>query len=60
MMQDNSNDLIWETWGGEWRDVMIVDKDNQLIGQYNLTENNLSDQNNYDELKGLLLEVYLQ
>lgn len=60
MMQDNGSDLIWETWDGEWRDVMILNKDNQIVGQFNLTENDLSEQDNYDELKALLLEVHLQ
>lgn len=60
MVQDNSEDLIWENWQGEWRDVMILDKDNQIVGQYNLTEHNLSDASNYAALKDLLLEAYTQ
>ena len=58
MVQDNDSDLIWQSWGGNWRDVMILDADNQLVGQYNLTDFNLSDPTNYETLKTMLLEAH--
>jgi len=41
----------------EWRDVVILDPDNQKITTYNLTEHNLTDPANYAELKALLIEA---
>jgi hypothetical protein len=58
MVQDNDLDLIWDTWGGEWRDVMILDDENNLSAQYNLTDYNLSDPTNYENLKVLFLEAH--
>ena len=58
MVQDNDSDLIWQNWGGNWRDVMILDANNELVGQFNLTDFNLSDSTNYDTLKNMLIEAH--
>ena len=58
MVQDNDSDLIWQSWGGNWRDVMILDADNQLVGQFNLTDFNLSNPTNYENLKTMLIEAH--
>ena len=58
MVQDNETDQIWQSWGGNWRDVVILDANNQIVAQYNLTEYNLSNSANYDALKTMLLEAH--
>ena len=57
MVQDNSTDLIWDTWGGDWRDVVILDGNNEIYAIYNLTMYNLSDSANYDALKQLFIDA---
>lgn len=51
MVQDSEELMIWDSWGGEWRDVAIVNRNNQLIEYYNLTLNNLGTPENFEELK---------
>ena len=58
MVQDNDTDLIWQSWGGNWRDVMILDVNNDIVGQFNLTDFNLSSSANYDTLKNMLIEAH--
>ena len=55
MVQDDTDQLIWDAWQGNWRDVYILDKENKLIEIYNLTEHNLNDPLNYEELKSKLI-----
>ena len=57
MVQDNSTDLIWATWGGGWRDVVILDGNNEIYAVYNLTTYTLSDSANYDTLKQLFIDA---
>jgi len=56
-LQDTWDELVWGSWHVEWRDVVILDPDNQKITTYNLTEHNLTDPANYAELKALLIEA---
>lgn len=41
-------------WNVTWRDVVVLNGENEFVGSFNLTGNNLSEQENYDELKTLL------
>ena len=45
---------------GGWRDVFILNPQNQPIAVYNLTLNNLSEASNYAELKQLFVEAAQQ
>ena len=45
---------------GQWRDLFILDRQNQPIAIYNLTLNNLSDDANYNELKQMLIDAASQ
>ena len=40
---DGRSDVWANSWPFEWRDVVIVDRDNTVIETYNLTNNNLAD-----------------
>ena len=53
-LQDRAGDKVWGLWDVTYRDVLILDADNRLVGTYSLTEHNLSDQDSYDELKAML------
>ena len=47
----------WGTWAPTYRDVLIADADGELAGIYNLTDNSLSDDGNYDALKQMLIDA---
>lgn len=42
IVNDDSSTEIWTDWGGNWRDVYLLDRENQVIQVYNLTANNLA------------------
>jgi hypothetical protein len=56
-VDDDGNSLgdTWDLWDVEWRDVVILDAENQPVAVYNLTDNDLADPNNFDALKNLLV-----
>ena len=55
LIQDNSTEQIWSTWGVTFRDVIILNEDNQIVTSFNLTQNALSNSTNYANLKSLLV-----
>jgi hypothetical protein len=55
-LQDNVDTAAWDKWQVGYRDVYILDANNELIAVYNLTAHDLADASNYDELK-LMLET---
>ena len=57
MVHDNENDAIWQSWESQWRDFYILNRNNELIEVYNLTQNSLNDETNYNELKQKLIEA---
>jgi hypothetical protein len=48
---------VWHSWDVEYRDVIVLDRDNQLAGVYNLTNHDLTIPAHRQELLELLLEV---
>jgi hypothetical protein len=56
-LQDDETAGVWSAWEAEWRDVVVLDGDNEVVTVYNLTEHNLGDAANYAELKALLVEA---
>ncbi|MCC7291407.1 MAG: hypothetical protein IT449_05010 [Phycisphaerales bacterium] len=48
---------VWATWEVEFRDVVILDPDNHRETAYNLTEHDLSNAENYEALKNLLIDL---
>ena len=57
MVSDNSTDLIWSNWGGAWRDVIILDGNNEVYTTFNLTTYSISNPTNYDTLKQLFVDA---
>ena len=57
---DNSNglnDVRDESWQVEYRDVVIVDENSDMVAQYNLTVNNLAETTNFAALKQLFIDT---
>ncbi len=54
-LQETPTELAWTPWDVTWRDVVVLDRANQSIAVFNLTEKPLSNADNYQELKTLLL-----
>ena len=54
-LQDTSEADAWIQWGAQWRDVYILDSSGYLVDIYNLTEHDLGEQPNLDELSALLI-----
>jgi len=47
----------WDSWGATFRDVIILDRDLEEAGIFNLTEHNLDKPDEYSALKTLLLDI---
>jgi len=48
---------VLESWGADYRDVIIVDSTNTHVATYNLTTYDLKIQSNYDALSQLLIDI---
>ena len=55
LLQDTDEETVWDDWDVTFRDVVILNSDNEQVGVFNLTTHNLSDAANYEELKALLI-----
>jgi hypothetical protein len=55
LLQDTDEETVWDDWDVTFRDVVILNSDNEPVAVYNLTEHNLGDDDNYEELKALLI-----
>ena len=57
LLQDVPIVNAWASWHVTFRDVIVLDAENNTSFTYNLTEHNLSDSSSYAQLKGQLLEA---
>jgi len=46
---------VWTTWAVRYRDVVILDENNEVVGIYNLTDHNLGDPEAFEALKTMLI-----
>lgn len=53
-LEENAGDEVWSLWKVTYRDVVVIDGNNEVIDVYNLTDNDLSDTANYEALKDIL------
>jgi hypothetical protein len=71
MVQDNSVANIWNAWhaltpnpstqpGAPWRDVHILNRQNEIVETYSLTVNSLSDPQNFATLKQMFVDAAAQ
>lgn len=56
-LQDTAEQMVWESWGITFRDVVILDGENRVVAIYNVTQHNLQDPANYSELYGLFAQA---
>ena len=56
-LQDTTKDDVWGAWGAEWRDVYVLNAENEVTAVYNLTLYSLSDPANYATLESLLIDA---
>ena len=56
-LQDTTETDWWDTWAVTYRDVIILDGSGELADIYNLTDNPITEDEHYVELKALLVEL---
>ena len=56
-LQDDSAAMVWSNWGVAYRDVYILDANNEVSSVYNLTTYGLSSSANYQALHDLFLSA---
>jgi hypothetical protein len=49
-LQDTADDNVWSDYDAVWRDLMVTDRDGNLVGSVNLTDHDLAAPGNYDAL----------
>ena len=47
VVQDDANVNVWSDWGAVWRDVMILNRENEVIHTFNLTQHSLAPGNGF-------------
>ncbi len=57
LLQDTAQVEAWRLWNPVYRDVVILNGDNEVVGVYNLTVNNLGVAENYEALTQLLIDA---
>jgi hypothetical protein len=57
LLQDTAEVDAWTAWQVEYRDVIILDRDNIPVGVFNLTDHDLSMMGEYETLKGILIDA---
>ena len=55
-LQDDESD-VWTSWGVTYRDVVIVDADNVMVGAFNLTTYDLRNSDVYDALTQIFVDT---
>jgi hypothetical protein len=56
-LQDTKQANVWAAWSVNWRDVVILDDQNNVVAVYNLSSHDLSMSANYAELRTMLLNA---
>jgi hypothetical protein len=56
-LQEVPNQSVWTDWGVTFRDVVILNVDNEWVTAYNVTDHDLSVPQNYEALKALLRDL---
>lgn len=54
ILQDVPSEDVWSSWAVTYRDVVVLDAQNQRIAVYNLTEHDLGMPESYRALKAFL------
>lgn len=54
-LEENAGDEVWQLWKVTYRDVIVLDENNEVLDVYNLTDNTLGETANYEALKEILV-----
>lgn len=54
-LQDVPEQAVWSSWAPTYRDVIILDGENKVVGVFNLTTHNLATPGDYDALRALFV-----
>lgn len=57
-LQDDTTANVWTNWGVTYRDVYVVDENNEVSAVFNLTTYDLSQSANYQALYDLFVAAY--
>jgi hypothetical protein len=57
LVQDTDAAGVWDAWGVEYRDVVVLDAANRVAAVYNLSAHDLSNSGNYAELRKILRDA---
>ena len=60
LLQDTVAVDAWSQWDPVYRDVVILNADNQVVSVYNLTANDLAVPANYEALTQLLIDATVE
>ena len=55
-LQDVPGVDVWTSWQVAYRDVIILNADNEITAVFNLTDQDLGDPTHYDALRDLLVQ----
>ena len=55
LIQDDNDTRMWASWGARWKDVMILDGNNECYSIFSVQGAKLSEPEHYQELKELVL-----
>lgn len=56
-LQDEADEDVWTVWNATWRDVYLLDANNDFIERFSLTEFDLGEPDNYESLKADLIDL---
>ena len=54
-LQEVPDQLVWGPWKVGYRDVIILNEENEVVATFNLTDHNLVDAAEYATLKNMLI-----
>jgi hypothetical protein len=56
-LQDTTGEQVWQSWNATYRDVVILNPQNERVAVYNLTTHDLASPADYDALKSMLRDL---
>lgn len=57
LLQDDEEQDVWGSWEVEWRDLVVLDAENRVVGVMNLTEYDLGEEENVQRVRELVAEA---
>lgn len=56
-LQDTAGANVWQQWQVTYRDVIVLDAENKRVTAFNVTNQDLSNADNYAALRAILVEA---